>query len=233
MDEQTPQSSQDSSLEGDTFQSSPPSTPSVDTPKIESAKNRYLIATVLILVAVGLGSWVWRNQIPKLYPTPTPTIDQQPAGSSSVPIPDTTADWQTYRNEEYGFEFKYPNDWQSTEFLDLGWTEFGVSFDPNKINLGSEYLGKVMFQVQKNPPNLSDYNNGDYLVEDILISDKKAVKVTPRKAPKQDFRDPYTTIFVFSELDDGQPFMLALDNSLIESDKKIFEQILSTFKFIK
>ena len=27
------------------------------------------------------------------------------------PIQDETADWKTYRNEEYGFEVKYPKDW--------------------------------------------------------------------------------------------------------------------------
>jgi hypothetical protein len=28
-----------------------------------------------------------------------------------TPTPDPTANWKTYRNEKYGFEFRYPNDW--------------------------------------------------------------------------------------------------------------------------
>lgn len=30
-------------------------------------------------------------------------------------VEDETADWKTYRNEEYGFEFKYPVDWITKE----------------------------------------------------------------------------------------------------------------------
>src|SRR3989338_1763051 len=49
MNEQTPQSQE------------LPSTPSVDTSKLESPRTRYLIGTVLILVVIGLGWWVWRQ----------------------------------------------------------------------------------------------------------------------------------------------------------------------------
>lgn len=61
------------------------STPSVgtETSKPETARNRYLIAAVLILLAIGLGSWVWHDQVPKLFPTPTPTTDQQLTNSST------------------------------------------------------------------------------------------------------------------------------------------------------
>jgi len=30
-------------------------------------------------------------------------------------VEDETADWKTYRNEEYGFEIKYPEDWYINE----------------------------------------------------------------------------------------------------------------------
>lgn len=72
-------------------QDSPPSPPPVESPR-----QRYLIAAVLILIAFTLGYWVWRNQIS----TPHPTL---PEGEG-------VENWQTYRNEEYGFEFKYPAD---------------------------------------------------------------------------------------------------------------------------
>lgn len=31
--------------------------------------------------------------------------------SMLTPMPDPTANWQTYRNDEYGFEVRYPEDW--------------------------------------------------------------------------------------------------------------------------
>ncbi|MBZ1348617.1 MAG: hypothetical protein KYQ20_02585 [Candidatus Nealsonbacteria bacterium] len=41
-----------------------------------------------------------------------------------------TADWKTYRNEKYGYEIKYPKDWQ----LDLTNAPSSVRFDVNRDN---------------------------------------------------------------------------------------------------
>ena len=55
------------------------------------------IAFLIILAVLVIGGYaIWKKQ----PPTPAP----------STPSVDTT-NWKTYRNEEYGFEFKYPNDW--------------------------------------------------------------------------------------------------------------------------
>lgn len=54
-----------------------------------------IIIILIVILGVG-GILVW--QLPKL---PKEEV---------VPQEDETADWKTYRNEEYGFEIKYPED---------------------------------------------------------------------------------------------------------------------------
>ena len=45
--------------------------------------------------------------------------------TEEVVTEDETTDWKTYRNEEYGFEIKYPKDWKERK-VHLGGVELGI-----------------------------------------------------------------------------------------------------------
>ncbi|MEW6610398.1 MAG: hypothetical protein AB1352_02085 [Patescibacteria group bacterium] len=81
---------------------------------------------VLILVAAGATALMWSIKKPQSpnqlvaenggKPT-APESQPQNNGTKPTPTPEVitsdidTSDWKTYRNEELGFQIKYPNEW--------------------------------------------------------------------------------------------------------------------------
>lgn len=57
--------------------------------------------TVLGLTACLIKNKKVANSQPQISASPEPTVS----------VKDENEDWQIYRNEEYGFEFKYPKEW--------------------------------------------------------------------------------------------------------------------------
>ena len=65
-----------------------------------------LLLGVGIVTGVFLGKQLYSK--PVLQPTPSPVAE-------TTPSPDPTANWKTYKDEKYKYEFRYPNDWNLVE----------------------------------------------------------------------------------------------------------------------
>lgn len=141
-----------------------------------------------------------------------------------------TSNWQTYRNEEYGFEVKYPQGWKFKAISDQI-TQFGTN---------EEFLG-----VYHTPPNhiqvyqsVNDLLNNDqgldfnswinkqianglfYDKKTIIISDIQGVEVIDRGIIN------FRNILVKK----GE-YIYSIVVNQDHSQMNIFDQILSTFKF--
>jgi len=87
---------------------------------------KYILIVVILAIIVGAGAlWcsIKQEEVGSPFsqnPSPECSKDEDCKegefclkGACHIkPTEDETADWKTYRNEEYGYEIKYPEDWQ-------------------------------------------------------------------------------------------------------------------------
>lgn len=82
--------------------------------------NRLIPISLFILLLVG-GLFVWykkQSVMPPVVESVTEVISESaPISEPETPI--DTSDWQTYRNDKYGFEFRYPGTFRLDERSDL------------------------------------------------------------------------------------------------------------------
>lgn len=85
----------------------------------------HAIAWSLIALLAGslaFGIWAYFNQISDIYDNSLTisishkkTTSTKPTTTTATATTDATADWKTYTNDNYGFSFKYPEDWTKNE----------------------------------------------------------------------------------------------------------------------
>jgi len=145
-------------------------------------------------------------------------------------IKDKITNWKTYRNEKYGFEFKYLSIPSGCENCKIQESEEG--FTVNRTNLSIDDLGKL---------NLSEFVNkkmGEFEIErkeKMLIGGKEGIKVDYRFGGMERFgsvafveKNKKVIIFEFTA---GGFCCSPETDRIYESD--VYEAMLSTFRFLE
>lgn len=105
-----------------------------------------LTGILLLVSLMALGGYYYFTKLKPLLQTPT---------LNTAPIYDLTADWQTYRSEEYGFEFKYPGNF-NVEDTDIA--------PPGEVFLYN-YRYDFYPQYKGGPGGLTRYSNFSLLFD--------------------------------------------------------------------
>ena len=180
--------------------------------------NIVLVVVIVIFVgAVGYFAFVKKSEPVAQQPTPTQT-----SNPTKTPTPnpkDEIADWKTYTNAQYGFEFRYPSNWgfDDQSANRLGGVDVFV-MAPMDNNFGKNTMNVVIDTLH----TLSDrrqYRISDGYQEKI-ISVGGGTVYTYSKNGVADGMDLFTA--------GGKVFQISFDPS-----NPIITQIISTFKFTK
>ena len=209
------------------------------------SKLRPVLLMILLLVIVGVGAYLLGTS-----KTETPPIIAQVSVSIS-PIPNPTANWKTYTNAQYGFEFKYPNSYSFKQKEPVA----------GEISALPENLKKFATFFIYNPDKtvkitVSVYNNLQYLPLDDWIKQVSEFGTQPSFINETKYAGSNNINFLRGIYGCCESFDLtafaSYQNRIIEIDdpiafdeyikyihgdikilstEDIFNQILSTFKF--
>ena len=137
-----------------------------------------------------------------------------------IGIDSDTSDWQTYWNEEFGFEVKYPEDWDSPLWQENEYRK-GITFGCPKFDFeGNEYCSLSL--------SISKATTKDEIIKNINAGAYKEFIVDAREAIT--YHEADMCVETYTEIFDKKMTISFTDRcSVYEGD--IFDQMLSSFKF--
>ncbi len=190
-----------------------------------------IVGAIVILAGVSYGVyWFFTSQPTESLPTDQEGITpgQLPTGE----IDGETADWQTHRNEEYGFEVRHPDTWIA-ESIDRGirltdvynFNEtFNVNVSPLGINIEKTNFGFIQ--------EWFDNEFSDRIPE--LIPEYDEIAINSIRGIK--FSDPISMGGCGEKhvlIKNSKVYSIERYGETCDYSNELFDQILSTFKFIE
>ena len=150
---------------------------------------------------------------------------------------DETENWKTYRNEEYGFELKYPGDWDNPLWQENEYRK-GIIFGCPVFDFeGNKYCPlflNISEVITKNEAirniSVGAYKEGDVIINEGNIPTIKEFSVDTREAIT--YHGAGICVETYTKIFDGKMTISFTDRCSVY-EGKIFDQILSTFKFIE
>jgi hypothetical protein len=194
---------------------------------------------IIIIIAITVGVFTWKAMNVKESVAPVTNVQSKNIAAKSVKAVDQTADWKTYTNEKYGFEYKYPKTWT----LDVE----SSKINPNiQKNCGPSITGEkdkntcldsVAFEIVQNSEMLSlnklweknGWKNGqDYKnLKEYKVGNLIAYTTTMISS-----YDSSENLVFWVPLSDGNFFKLN-GSYLIDDEKDVFSEMVSSFRFTK
>lgn len=189
-----------------------------------------LVASIAVVVSVA-GIFLLRE----LSPAPAPSQQPQVPDTSDFTLSEVEG-WQTYRNDEYGFELEYPRDWVQVSSDPRENELFSVGFRREALNPSSEVYADVHLTVNTQTQPL-DWPIKDYYVGEWRITDGEEIYVDGKKAYYHTFEPgPLPTESVFfgynGYLFHVRALSFDVDGNFRKEIKSVYDQILDTFRFI-
>jgi hypothetical protein len=211
-----------------------------------SAKYIWTIVIVGIL-AVGIGGWFGRDQKghQESQPFRNEEKDSQQSEKSISQFNeiDDTSDWQVYRNEQLGFEVKYPSDWKAVEKAGDNSDRSVVSFvspetqrgiDDRKISYSCDLSIYYYPSVSDEPGNSLKTNDLEEMIADSHYIEKIGQAHLGGKASVDVILGGYGAYYTIFTVQNNHLYKIFFCNketkeSLTEIDKKI----LNSFRFLE
>lgn len=188
---------------------------------------------VAMIAAVGLAiffTWPREEKTPEaIAPEMTSTPEEE------IP-PEIPADWQTYRNEEYGFEVSYPGEGQMTDegLINLPFTPGTLLLEKYLMIWVEETLSGQCSPLEApevREPEMIQFGNIEFTKQIGYEGAAGSVYETIEYSTVKDNQCFHLT-FILRSANPGV-FDIPPPDFDHEKETEIFEQIVSTFRFLK